>query len=225
MKWTIAWFFVTALAMLLSTTRFRAVAAGETVRPLIQNNQLHGAVCCGMLFIGACFWLIHYAGEIHTDCRIARLSYWVAPMVMLLFCIYGAKSKGGLVGFGDHHPGSRDPHPTPGPRREGGTSSLCRQLLSSLGRTQFAPTSTDWRHRSYAIRGTPLLMDALLARPLPRPFNVFVAPSIDAADKTLSTAGPMHRFCLRRVERASESLTLSTLSKVSERRFSVRLLV
>jgi O-antigen ligase len=92
----IASFFVIALFMLLVTTHFRAVAAGETVRPLIQNNQIHGAVCCGMVFVGAGFWSFHYLTDMRSDRRIARLSYCVAPAIMLLslFCIYGAKSKG-----------------------------------------------------------------------------------------------------------------------------------
>ena len=96
MERVVAAFFVTALGVLLATTRFRDIARGETVVPLIQNNQIHGAVCCGILFVGACFWLLHYAMERGSDRRLLALSGFVAPAVMLLslFCIYGSKSKG-----------------------------------------------------------------------------------------------------------------------------------
>lgn len=96
MERIIAAFFVAALVMLLATTRFQDIVRGETARPLIQHNQIHGAVCCGLLFVGACFWLLHYRTEKNPDRRLLALSGFVAPAVMLLslFCIYGAKSKG-----------------------------------------------------------------------------------------------------------------------------------
>lgn len=102
MERIVAAFFVLALAMLAFTTRFHEILLGETVRPLIQNNQIHGAVCCGILLIGACFWLLHYATTPGADRRIARLSQVVAPLVMTLslIAIYGAKSKGVWLAFG-----------------------------------------------------------------------------------------------------------------------------
>lgn len=104
-SWSLYWtsmeriivaFHIAALAMLVLTTKFHAVASGETVRPLIQNNQIHGAVCCGLLIVTSCFWLLHYATETRSDRRIAGISFLVAPLVIALslFCIYGAKSKG-----------------------------------------------------------------------------------------------------------------------------------
>src|ERR1700754_494761 len=96
MERIVAVFHIGALAMLLLTTKFRQVASGETVSPLIQNNQIHGAVCCGILFVTSSFWLLHYASEKRSDRTIASLAFVVAPLTIALslFCIYGAKSKG-----------------------------------------------------------------------------------------------------------------------------------
>lgn len=92
----IAVYFGLALAILLWSTRFEAIAAGSTVIPLIQHNQIHGAVCCGMLFIGAIFWLLYYLTE-GADKRAMRLYASIVSPLICLLCligIYGAKSKG-----------------------------------------------------------------------------------------------------------------------------------
>ncbi|KAA0697232.1 O-antigen ligase domain-containing protein [Neorhizobium sp. P12A] len=102
MERIIAAFHIGGLLMLLLTTKFSEVASGETVRPLIQNNQIHGAVCCGILFVTSCFWLLHYVTEKRSDRTMATISFLVAPPVMALslFCIYGAKSKGVWLALG-----------------------------------------------------------------------------------------------------------------------------
>jgi O-antigen ligase len=92
----VAAFFALALIMLVATQHFALVFAGETVRPLIMNNQIHGAVACGMMLIFTLFWLLHYLTEPSGDRRIARFAFIVSPflIVLCLIAIYGAKSKG-----------------------------------------------------------------------------------------------------------------------------------
>ncbi len=92
----IAAYFATALIMLIATQHFREVFAGETVRPLIMNNQIHGAVACGMMLIFTLFWLLHYLTDKSSSRRIARFACIVSPfiVVLCLIAIYGAKSKG-----------------------------------------------------------------------------------------------------------------------------------
>ncbi|WFU08822.1 O-antigen ligase family protein [Rhizobium sp. CB3090] len=88
--------FAFALIMLIATQHFRDVFAGETVRPLIMNNQIHGAVACGMILIFTAFWLLHYLTDKSSDRSIARFAYIVSPLIAILclIAIYGAKSKG-----------------------------------------------------------------------------------------------------------------------------------
>jgi O-antigen ligase len=92
----IAGFFAVALTMLVVTTDYREIAAGLTSVPLIHNNQIHGAVGCGFMLIGAFYWLLHYADGRAVAARTARFATIAAPLVMLLclYNIYGAKSKG-----------------------------------------------------------------------------------------------------------------------------------
>jgi len=92
----IAAYFAATLAMLIATQHFREVFAGETVKPLIMNNQIHGAVACGMIVIFTLFWLLHYLTDKSSDRRIARFAYIVSPFIVGLcfIAIYGAKSKG-----------------------------------------------------------------------------------------------------------------------------------
>jgi O-antigen ligase len=92
----IAAVFAVALIMLIATQHFRDVFAGETVRPLIMNNQIHGAVACGMILIFTAFWLLHYLTEESGNRSIARFAYIASPLiaVLCLIAIYGAKSKG-----------------------------------------------------------------------------------------------------------------------------------
>ncbi|QND48891.1 O-antigen ligase domain-containing protein [Rhizobium lusitanum] len=92
----IAAYFAAVLIMLIATQHFREVFAGETIRPLIMNNQIHGAVACGMIVIFTLFWLLHYLTDKSSDRRIARFAYIVSPFIVGLcfIAIYGAKSKG-----------------------------------------------------------------------------------------------------------------------------------
>jgi O-antigen ligase len=92
----VAAFFAVALFMLAVTTHFRLIFAGETVKPLIMNNQIHGAVACGLILISASFWLLHYMTSPMANRALARFSYVAAPLIIIVcfIAIYGAKSKG-----------------------------------------------------------------------------------------------------------------------------------
>jgi O-antigen ligase len=92
----IAVYFGLALLVLLWSLHVDEIAAGKTIIPLIQHNQIHGAVCCGMIFVGAVFWLLYYLTE-GADRRTMRLYASVFSPLICLLCllgIYGAKSKG-----------------------------------------------------------------------------------------------------------------------------------
>jgi O-antigen ligase len=92
----VAVFFGIALAMLATTTKFALIFAGETATPLIMNNQIHGAVACGLVMLSAYFWLLHYLSEGSAKPAFRRFAFVVAPLVIILclIAIYGAKSKG-----------------------------------------------------------------------------------------------------------------------------------
>jgi O-antigen ligase len=92
----IAVYFGAALIILLTKTPFTAIAAGETVIPLIQHNQIHGAVCCGMIFIGAVFWLLYYLTNGANNRPLRLYATILSPLicVLCLIGIYGSKSKG-----------------------------------------------------------------------------------------------------------------------------------
>ena len=92
----IASFFAVALVMLIATTDYREIADGLTSVPLIHNNQIHGAVGCGFMLVGAFYWFTHYSVRGLGSSSIARFCAVAAPLIMLLclFNIYGAKSKG-----------------------------------------------------------------------------------------------------------------------------------
>lgn len=98
----IATYFGVALAALLLTTQYGPIIRGETVRPLIQHNQIHGAVCCGVILIMAIFWLIHCRTSATVSRQLRTYATVVAPpiFVLCLFCIYGAKSKGVWLALG-----------------------------------------------------------------------------------------------------------------------------
>lgn len=91
----LAAFFGIALVFLLVTTQYAAILAGEAITPLIQHNRIHGAVACGLMMIGAFFWLRYYLRS-GARSQFARFAVFVAPLLMTLclFNIYGAKSKG-----------------------------------------------------------------------------------------------------------------------------------
>ncbi|WP_240535536.1 O-antigen ligase family protein [Rhizobium freirei] len=102
MEKIVAAYFAMVLIMLVATQHLREVFAGETIRPLIMNNQIHGAVACGMIVIFTLFWLLHYLTEKSSDRRIARFAYIVSPFIFALcfIAIYGAKSKGVWLALG-----------------------------------------------------------------------------------------------------------------------------
>ena len=89
-------FFSVALVMLAATTHFERIFSGETVVPLIMNNQIHGAVACGLILISASFWLLHYMTTKSSKPAFARFAYIAAPVIIVIcfVAIYGAKSKG-----------------------------------------------------------------------------------------------------------------------------------
>jgi O-antigen ligase len=91
-------FFLIALAILGATVSIDVakIASGVAVRPLIMNNQIHGAVACGLILVASSFWLLHYLTSPSGNRIIARVAYVVSPIIMMLclVAIYGAKSKG-----------------------------------------------------------------------------------------------------------------------------------
>jgi O-antigen ligase len=95
-------FFVVALVMLVATTKFSLIFAGETVRPLIMNNQIHGAVACGLIMLSAYFWLLHHLSDDAVKPAMRRFAGVLAPLVIILclIAIYGAKSKGVWLALG-----------------------------------------------------------------------------------------------------------------------------
>nr|WP_246400088.1 O-antigen ligase family protein [Rhizobium metallidurans] len=98
MEKIIAAFFVVALIMLAVTVSrtIGTITTGVAVSPLIMNNQIHGAVACGLIFVTTTFWLLHYVTTPNADPRFARLAQVIAPIILVLclIAIYGAKSKG-----------------------------------------------------------------------------------------------------------------------------------
>jgi O-antigen ligase len=98
MERIIAAFFVVAVAMLAVTVALTigTITTGVAVRPLVMNNQIHGAVACGLIFVMSTFWFLHYLTTPDADRRFARLAYVVSPLILVLcvIAIYGAKSKG-----------------------------------------------------------------------------------------------------------------------------------
>ncbi|OEC99707.1 O-antigen ligase family protein [Rhizobium sp. YK2] len=102
MEKIVAAYFAVVLIMLVATQHLREVFAGETIRPLIMNNQIHGAVACGMIVIFTLFWLLHYLTDKSSDRRIARFAYVASPFIFALcfIAIYGAKSKGVWLALG-----------------------------------------------------------------------------------------------------------------------------
>lgn len=98
MEKIIATFFAAALVMLAVTIALSAgkIISGVAVRPLIMNNQIHGAVACGLIFIATTFWILHYLTSPDRKRGFSRFAYVAGPVILLLcmIAIYGAKSKG-----------------------------------------------------------------------------------------------------------------------------------
>lgn len=97
-------FFLICLATLAATVAIDIpqIIGGDAVRPLIMHNQIHGAVACGLIFVSATFWLLHYLTSPMRNPVIARVAYIVSPIIMVLclVAIYGAKSKGVWLALG-----------------------------------------------------------------------------------------------------------------------------
>jgi O-antigen ligase len=103
MEKIVAAFFLIALAMLAATVSIDSpqIMSGVAVRPLIMNNQIHGAVACGLIFVATTFWLLHYL-KFPSGNPVARIAYIVSPIIMVLclVAIYAAKSKGVWLSLG-----------------------------------------------------------------------------------------------------------------------------
>ncbi|WP_195909616.1 O-antigen ligase family protein [Rhizobium tubonense] len=95
-------YFGIAFLTIAATTHYQLIFAGETVRPLIQHNQIHGAVCCGIILIGAAFWMLHYLTIPNASKMLKLFSTLITPplIVLCLIGIYGAKSKGVWLALG-----------------------------------------------------------------------------------------------------------------------------
>lgn len=92
----ISLFMAIALTALLLSTDYSGILAGERTFPLFHNNPIHSAIGCGLIIIGAFYWMLE-AGE------TGRLAGWKKHVILAtglltialgLFNIYGAKSKG-----------------------------------------------------------------------------------------------------------------------------------
>jgi O-antigen ligase len=104
MEKIVAVFLALALVMLAVTVslHIREIFAGDTIKPLIMNNQIHGAVACGLIIIFTSFWFLHYLTERRANPLIARFAFVVSPLILVLclIAIYGAKSKGVWLAMG-----------------------------------------------------------------------------------------------------------------------------
>lgn len=102
MERIVAVYFGIALLTIATTTHYQLIFAGETVRPLIQHNQIHGAVCCGIILIAATCWMLHYRTTPNADKTLKLLSTLITPplIILCLIGIYGAKSKGVWLALG-----------------------------------------------------------------------------------------------------------------------------
>lgn len=88
-------FFSLALFLLLITTPWGLLLAGDRFSPLFHHNSIHGAVGCGFIFCGAFFWAIHYL-ETERPQKTKLLVGCIAGIVMFLSMIniFGSESKG-----------------------------------------------------------------------------------------------------------------------------------
>lgn len=91
-----ALFFSVACITLLIFTSYTDILAGERVTPLFHKNSIHGAVGCGLILIGAFYWIMH-AWEDNRVCDArgyAALAIGLVTIALCLFNIFGSKSKG-----------------------------------------------------------------------------------------------------------------------------------
>lgn len=91
----LAIFFAAAAVLLAATLHVSAILAGEAAPPLFHNNQIHTAVACGLIAIGAFYWMLDALTGVRRD-ALARLAMVLGPVVILLALvgIFAAKSKG-----------------------------------------------------------------------------------------------------------------------------------
>lgn len=89
-------FFSVALVLLAVSQHWFVIASGLPVIPLYHNNQIHGAVACGMILIGAFYWLLHHARAGFAKSLHGRAALFIAPpvIVLCLISILGSQSKG-----------------------------------------------------------------------------------------------------------------------------------
>lgn len=89
-------FFTIAAIMLAVSQHWWIIATGEPVIPLFHNNQIHGAVACGMILIGAFYWFLHYAERGIRQSPYGLAAAALSPVIILLCLIsmLGSQSKG-----------------------------------------------------------------------------------------------------------------------------------
>lgn len=89
-------FFAVALVLLAMSQHWFVIASGLPVIPLFHNNQIHGAVACGMILIGAFYWLLHHVMKGVSSSIHGRAALFIAPpvIVLCLISILGSQSKG-----------------------------------------------------------------------------------------------------------------------------------
>lgn len=93
---TISIFFIMTLMCLLVTTQYRTIITGVNVTPLLHKNQIHGAVACGFLTIGAFYWLMYWISRGINASWMGKVACAISPLIQILclFNIFGSKSKG-----------------------------------------------------------------------------------------------------------------------------------
>lgn len=93
---TVSLFMAIALAALIVSTNYPGILAGERTFPLFHNNPIHSAIGCGLIVIGAFYWMLEAleTGRLVGWRRHAILAAGSLTIALGLFNIYGAKSKG-----------------------------------------------------------------------------------------------------------------------------------
>lgn len=89
-------FFAIAAILLAASQHWWIMASGTPVSPLFHNNQIHGAVACGMILIGAFYWFLHYAERGIRQSPYGLAAAALTPVIILLclISIIGSQSKG-----------------------------------------------------------------------------------------------------------------------------------
>ncbi|MBB4064472.1 O-antigen ligase family protein [Gellertiella hungarica] len=89
-------FFVLAALFLAASQHWWVIASGNPVIPLYHNNQIHGAVACGLIMIGAFYWFLHYAARGIRSSPYGLAAAALTPVIVLLclISILGSQSKG-----------------------------------------------------------------------------------------------------------------------------------